>query len=315
VRRIEVKRQLSPADVEAVTALVRLAEAADGHKPLDEHLFLDAAVGGGSDFAGVLAWGPGDQPDEAGARPGEGSGHAHPAAYAHLIRGARRWELELVVDPRDRAELAAIGRELLTAALDVVRSQGGGHVHLWVYKPADVHDEIAAAVGLQRGRDLWQLRRPLPVGEPFSIETRPFVVGRDEEAWVDVNNRAFDWHPEQGGWTVDDLRSREAEPWFDPDGFLLHEREGHLAGFCWTKVHADHDPPLGEIYVIAVDPEVHGRGLGRALTLAGLDHLASEGLRVGMLYVDATNDPANKLYADLGFALDHVDRAFVGDIA
>jgi mycothiol synthase len=315
VRRIEVKRQLSPADVEAVTALVRLAEAADGHKPLDEHLFLDAAVGGGSDFAGVLAWGPGDQPDEAGARPGEGSGHAHPAAYAHVIRGTRRWELELVVDPRDRAELAAIGRELLTAALDVVRSQGGGHVHLWVYKPADVHDEMAAAVGLQRGRDLWQLRRPLPVGEPFSIETRPFVVGRDEEAWVDVNNRAFDWHPEQGGWTVDDLRSREAEPWFDPDGFLLHEREGHLAGFCWTKVHADHDPPLGEIYVIAVDPEVHGRGLGRALTLAGLDHLASEGLRVGMLYVDATNDPANKLYADLGFALDHVDRAFVGDIA
>jgi mycothiol synthase len=315
VRRIEVKRQLSPADVEAVTALVRLAEAADGHKPLDEHLFLDAAVGGGIDFAGVLAWGPGDRPDEAGARPGEGSGHAHPAAYAHVIRGTRRWELELVVDPRDRAELAAIGRELLTAALDVVRSQGGGHVHLWVYKPADVHDEIAAAVGLQRGRDLWQLRRPLPVGEPFSIETRPFVVGRDEEAWVDVNNRAFDWHPEQGGWTVDDLRSREAEPWFDPDGFLLHEREGHLAGFCWTKVHADHDPPLGEIYVIAVDPEVHGRGLGRALTLAGLDHLASEGLRVGMLYVDATNDPANKLYADLGFALDHVDRAFVGDIA
>ena len=315
MRRIEVKRQLSPADVEAVTALVRLAEAADGHKPLDEHRFLDAAVGGGSDFAGVLAWGPGDRPDEAGARPGEGSGHAHPAAYAHLIRGTRRWELELVVDPRDRAELAAIGRELLTAALDVVRSQGGGHVHLWVYKPADVHDEIAAAVGLQRGRDLWQLRRPLPVGEPFSIETRPFVVGRDEEAWVDVNNRAFDWHPEQGGWTVDDLRSREAEPWFDPDGFLLHEREGHLAGFCWTKVHADHDPPLGEIYVIAVDPEVHGRGLGRALTLAGLDHLASEGLRIGMLYVDATNDPANKLYADLGFALDHVDRAFVGDIA
>ncbi|MGH9113054.1 MAG: mycothiol synthase [Acidimicrobiales bacterium] len=299
MHRLEIKRQLSPADVAAVTALVRLTEAADGHKPLDEHLFLDAAVGGGSDFAGLLAWRP---------------GHDRPVAYAHVIRGSRRWELELVVDPHHRTELGAIGSELLAAALDVVRSEGGGHVHLWVYKPTDVHDEIAAAVGLQRGRDLWQLRRPLPLGEPFSIETRPFVVGRDEGAWVDVNNRAFDWHPEQGGWTVDDLTSQEAEPWFDPDGFLLHEREGRLAGFCWTKVHTDHVPPLGEIYVIAVDPDIHGRGLGRSLVLAGLDHLAAQGLGVGMLYVDATNDPANKLYADLGFTRDHVDRAFVGDI-
>jgi mycothiol synthase len=88
-----------------------------------------------------------------------------------------------------------------------------------------------------------------------------------------------------------------------------------LAGFCWTKVHAEHDPPLGEIYVIAVDPDFGGRGLGRALTLRGLDHLARAGLHVGMLYVDASNEPATKLYAHLGFTLNHVDRAYTGDIA
>ena len=60
---------------------------------------------------------------------------------------------------------------------------------------------------------------------------------------------------------------------------------------------------------------MHGRGLGRELALAGLDHLADKGLTVGMLYVDATNDPANKLYADLGFTRDHTDRAYVGDVA
>jgi mycothiol synthase len=96
---------------------------------------------------------------------------------------------------------------------------------------------------------------------------------------------------------------------------LLHEEHGQLAGFCWTKVHADHSPPLGEIYVIAVDPAFKGRGLGRKLTVAGLERLAAAGLTVGMLYVDASNTPAVALYEDLGFTVNHVDRAYTGDVA
>jgi mycothiol synthase len=152
------------------------------------------------------------------------------------------------------------------------------------------------------------------VGEPWQLETRPFRPGRDDDAWLAVNNRAFHWHPEQGGWDAATLKAREAEEWFDPEGFLLHEEGGRLAGFCWTKVHADHDPPLGEIYVVAVDPDWQGTGLGRKLVLAGLDSLYHRGLTVGMLYVDATNRPALKLYIDLGFTIDHLDRAYVGDI-
>lgn len=286
-------------DIEAVTRLLDAAAAVDGHAPLGEHQWLDLVQGGREGFAGLVAWEP---------------GHEHPVGYAQLTRGNDSWALEFVVDPHHRHEGLPIGRDLVAAALEVVATEGGGHVHLWVSKPTPDHDAIAVANGLRRGRDLLQMRRPLPVGEPWTLEVRPFVVGADEEAWLEVNNRAFQWHPEQGGWTLDTIREREKQPWFDPEGFLLHEVDGRLAGFCWTKVHADHDPPLGEIYVIAVDPDFAGRGLGRALVLAGLDHLATRGITVGMLYVDAANERALRLYRDLGFEVDHVDRAYVGDV-
>jgi mycothiol synthase len=300
VHQVEVKRQLGPEDVETVGELLARAERADGHHALGDHDWVDLAIGGRRGFCGLVGW----------ERDVD-----HPVGYAQVTRKDRNWALELVVDPDHREEETSIGPALLGAGLDVVRQEGGGHVHWWVYKPSDVDESVAAAVGLRRGRDLWQMRRPLPVDEPYSIETRPFVPGADDEAWLDVNNRAFAWHPEQGGWTVESLREREREDWFDPAGFLLHERDGRLAGFCWTKVHADEDPPLGEIYVIAVDPEFKRHGLGRDLVLAGLDHLHRvRRMDVGMLYVDAANTPAVGLYERLGFSVDHVDRAFVGDV-
>ena len=163
---------------------------------------------------------------------------------------------------------------------------------------------------MSRGRDLLQMRARSP-RDDSTTRTRLFRVGHDEEAWLEVNNRAFANHPEQGGWDLDTLKAREAEPWLDPAGFLLHERDGRLAGFCWTKVHADHEPPLGEIYVIAVDPDFHGLGLGKALVLAGLDHLARQGLTVGMLYVDAANEGAVGAVQEARLPGDHVDRAYV----
>jgi mycothiol synthase len=164
-------------------------------------------------------------------------------------------------------------------------------------------DRRASDAGLAIVREVLQLRRPLPAADPPPIALRAFVPGDDDLAFLEVNNRAFAWHPDQGGWTPAQLAERTAEPWFDPAGFLLHERDGRLLGFCWTKVHPPtaHEPELGEIFVIAVDPEAHGRGLGRALTLAGLHHMATAGVSTGMLHVESTNVAARHLYDDLGF--------------
>jgi mycothiol synthase len=292
-------------DIAAVQELLDLAAAADGHHPLGEHQYLDLVQGGREGFAGLVAW---------------EADHDHPVGYAQVLRGCDSWALEYVIDPHHRVPGNTIGQDLVAAALDIVAHEGGGHVHVWVNKPRPEHDRIAAATGLVRGRDLYQMRRPLPVDEAQPLETQPlttqpFRPGVDDEAWLAVNNRAFQWHPEQGGWDLSTLKARLAEPWFDAEGFLLHWDGDRLAGFCWTKVHLDNEPPLGEIYVVAVDPDWQGTGVGRKLVLAGLDYLAGKGLTVGMLYVDASNRPAVKLYVDLGFEIDHIDRAYVGDVA
>ncbi|MFZ0667308.1 MAG: mycothiol synthase [Acidimicrobiales bacterium] len=298
---VQIKRRMGESDIAEVSLLLDAATRADSHRPLGEHKWLDLVHGGRAGFAGFEA-------RESRGGPLVG--------YAQVSRGHGTWGLEVVVHPDRRAESDHVGHDLLITALDEIARQGGGHVHLWVPKPDEVWNNVAKSCGLDRGRDLYQMRCALPVpGEHSPIAIRHFEPGIDEAAWLVVNNRAFASHPEQGGWDLDTVLEREREPWFDPAGFLLHEEDGRLLASCWTKVHEETEPPMGEIYVISVDPDAQGKGLGKAVVLAGLDYLAGLGLSTGMLYVDSDNKPAVALYESLGFKVDHVDRAYVGDVA
>jgi mycothiol synthase len=241
-------------------------------------------------------------------------GHDHLIAYCQVSRGNDSWALDLVVHPHHRYEMASIGPQLLSEAINVIREAGGGHVHWWVFEPNEIHKTLAESIGLNEGRTTLQMRVALPLNEATDIVTTPFRSGADDERWLTVNNAAFADHLEQGGWTQSTLDSRKQEPWFNPNGFLLLNEGDELAGFCWTKVHLDTAPVLGEIYVIAVHPRFSGKGFGRALTIAGLTHLQRAGISTGMLHVDADNERAVKLYKSLGFTITNQQRAFVGDV-
>ena len=190
----------------------------------------------------------------------------------------------------------------------------------WVPAADELTDEKMGELGLVRVRSLYQMRRPLPleqnlISATLPIDLRSFRPGRDDEEFLAVNNRAFSWHPEQGGWTKSQLTETMSEDWFDASGFLVHEStvgDPTIDGFCWTKIHTatGSDPAMGEIFVIAADPSTHGTGLGRALTVGGLQHLYSRGLQLAVLYVEHDNVPAVDLYERLGFTVHHVHAAY-----
>lgn len=223
----------------------------------------------------------------------------------------------LVVRPA--AHGSGLESALVRAAVEDLRPRGVGVLRYWVFGDAATPDATPA-------RELHQMRIDLPLDGPGAAPTWPegtrarsFVPGADDAAWLVVNNRAFRHDPDQGGWALETLRGRMTEPWFDPAGFLLAEDTSGLAGFCWTKVHPPVPPidpePVGEIYVIGVDPDRQGTGLGRALVVAGLEWLASRGITVGMLFVDAANRPAVGLYEALGFEISRTDRMFECPVA
>jgi mycothiol synthase len=232
----------------------------------------------------------------------------HQGADASATDTGRGWEAELRAGSGrlDATAAAALLRDLA----DRIAGVGGGVLRWRVAAATPEHDRIATAAGLARVRELWQMRRALPLDLPADLPTRAFRPGVDDDAWLEVNNRAFAWHPDQSRWTPDDLAAPLAEPWFDPAGFLLHEEGGRLAGFCWTKEHRELDPPMGEIFVIGVDPVFHGRGLGRRLVVAGLAHLAGRGLPTAMLFTEHDNAAAVGLYRSLGFEVHHADRVY-----
>ena len=292
MRVVEIVQRPSAEQRDAMVSFVEQIGESTGTQPLSDHLWLDLRAGGGDGFVAVTAT------DESGI-----------IAVAQISAANDAGSLEVVVRP-DVVDAVMIRDDLAETALDAVAAAGGGRVVWWLDDPDDDDRETASRLGFEPVRGLYEMRRSLPLDRRATITTRSFVPGVDDAAWIAVNNRAFADHGEQGGWTQATLDLRLGEPWFDPDGFRIHEIDGRMAGFCWTKLHDDVDPVIGEIYVIAVDPEFHGRGLGRELTLAGLDSIADRGITHANLYVDAGNTAAVGLYESLGFHTHRSRQAF-----
>lgn len=289
--------RLTKAQADGVTRLATAVAAVDGIEAFSEqmllnltdshrevtHLLLSAAE--------EVSQREGDEPDQPGSA-------VEILGYAQIDDGAA--ELAIHPDQRRRGH----GRGLVGAVL----TEPG--VRLWAHGDLPAAKALAEDLGLQRVRDLHLMSAPGPrhqVAAPDAegITVRTFEVGRDEDAWLAVNARAFADHPEQGRLTRADLDARIAQPWFDPSVFFLAEdaATGQLLGSLWVKI----EETVGEIYALGVDPEAQGRGLGGLLTAHAMAAFSGAGLDRLELYVEGENTAAIRTYHRVGFTKERAD--------
>ncbi|MDF3340086.1 mycothiol synthase [Mycolicibacterium septicum] len=280
---------LSEAEQTGIRALIAAATAVDGVAPVGDQVLRELGhdrtrhllATDGADLVGYLNLAPAGDDDPAMA--------------------------ELVVHPQARRR--GIGAALARAGL----AEGTAGTRIWAHGNLEAARALAASLDLKTVRELLQMRRPLtdlpPLRTADGVRISTYAGPGDDAEILRVNNAAFSWHPEQGGWTEQDIEERRSEPWFDPEGLFeaFDERTGTLLGFHWTKVH---DGDLGEVYIVGVDSAAQGRGLGSVLTLVGLHHLAGRSLATVLLYVEADNSAAVATYRNLGFEVFGVDVAY-----
>lgn len=304
---IERAAELSAADRDQVTAVAAAAKAVDGGEgfaPLNEHGVLQLR-GSHAGVTHLLA--------RVGSTDGAVVGYAQVEALDGTDETDDPVTLELVVAPTHRR--TGVGTALARAAIELAAHR---RLQAWAHGTTEAATAFARSLGFSPVRQL--LLQSMTVDDrgpglpptpppPDGVIVRPFVPGQDEDAWLAVNAAAFATHPEQGRWTRADLLAREAEDWFDPAGFLLAETTAQprqVLGFHWTKL----DGGVGEVYVLGIDPAAQGRGLGKVLLLAGLNHLRSRGASVVDLYVEADNTAARQLYEPLGFTTHITDTMY-----
>ena len=287
-------KQLTPALQEQVLSLIKAAQDFDNTPAIAEHVLLHLRHGGDKADSHLVI-----------------QKNNKVIGYAHLdktdqVAGP---SVELVIDPEHRG--SGIGSELLKAAIEIC----GEKIRLWSHgdlpqarKLAESNDFIKVRTVIQMSKDLTEVS---PIDCDYQI--RSFLPDLDNKAWLTLNNLAFANHPEQGNWSEADLLIRLNENWFDEKGFFVAQDQTELIGFTWTKIHGGHShahvagedhhdhAPIGEIYVTAVSNKYAGKGIGKALTITGLNYLKYQGLNSAMLYVDEDNQAAFDLYKSLGF--------------
>ena len=192
---------------------------------------------------------------------------------------------------------------LLHRGTDRARELGARVSHICPPDP-EHRAALLEAEGFVRARTYWDMvwdQEALPQWQvPEGFAFRSFQVG-DAFLLTEVQNSAF-----EGSWgfcpnTVEQIAYRTSMANTSHQGIVFLHQDEKPAGYCWTCVAPANGGIRGLIGMIGVVPNYRGKGVSRAILLAGMEYLGSIGVEDIALQVDENNTPAIRLYTSVGF--------------
>jgi ribosomal protein S18 acetylase RimI-like enzyme len=153
--------------------------------------------------------------------------------------------------------------------------------------------------------------------EPYDNRQLDAVVRLSLQAWspvFDSIQKALDTgvyeHFYPDGWRISQQKAVEDVCAAEDTNVWVAIDAGLVVGFVAVKL--DSESSMGEIYMVAVDPDFQSRGIGSALLEFALDWMKNAGMSVAMVETgaDPGHAPARHTYEKAGFGLFPVARYF-----
>lgn len=219
--------------------------------------------------------------------------------------GIGRVILNCWVHPQHRRQ--GLATKLLGYAMGRAKELGAKVAQVNIPQDNTVAKSVLYKLGFRLLRRFLELRLDITQVRWRDIDQTAFSYRHlrrgEEDRLTQIQNRSF-----AGTWgynpnTVEEIIYRTNLSGCSPEDVIVAYGGDRPIGYCWTRIiyKAATGERKGQIFMLGVDPDYRGRGVGKGVLLAGLEYLKSKGLPVAELTVDSRNRAACSLYRSVGF--------------
>ena len=220
--------------------------------------------------------------------------------------GIGRVILDCWVQPEHRRR--GLATRLLNYATNRAREMGAKVAHVNIREDNIVAQRVLPGLDFSLVRRFLKLRLDIADVRCSNINQPPlkcrYLRRGEEDKLTQIQNRAFvstwGFNPN----TAEEITYRTNLSTYSPEDIVLICERDKVIGYCWTGIICEGEAASerkGPIFMLGVDPDYRGKGIGKRVLLAGLARLKSKGLQVAELTVDSENKVACALYKSIGF--------------